>query len=95
MKIKLTRSGGFMGGLFEKEIASENLPLEHQAIIEHIIEKRENYQQLKLSSQLRDGFVYTLEIKNQKPKLKFSFDDGDFPKELAGLIEFLLLAEYG
>jgi hypothetical protein len=93
MNIKLTRSGGFMGGLFEKEIDSEKLPPEHQATIEHIIDKKENYRKLKLSSQLRDGFIYTLEIKNQKPKLKFSFDDGDFPKELAGLIEFLLLTE--
>jgi hypothetical protein len=93
MKIKLTRSGGFMGGLFEEEIAFEKLPSEHQATVQHIIDKREIYQKLKLSSQLRDGFVYTLEIKNQKPKLKFSFDDGDFPKELAGLIEFILLSE--
>jgi hypothetical protein len=93
MNIKLTRSGGFMGGLFEKEIASEKLPPEHQATIEHIIDKKDIYRKLKLSSQLRDGFIYTLEIKNQKPKLKFSFDDGDFPKELAGLIEFILLSE--
>jgi hypothetical protein len=93
MNIKLTRSGGFMGGLFEKEIALEKLPLDHQATIQHIIDKRDIYQKLKLSDQMRDGFVYTLEIKKQSPKLKFSFDDDSFPKELSGLIEFLLLAE--
>jgi hypothetical protein len=93
MNIKLTRSGGFMGGLFEKEIGLEKLPPEHQTTIQHIIDKREIYQKLKLSDQMRDGFVYTLEIKKQSPKLKFSFDDDSFPKELAKLIEFLLLAE--
>lgn len=93
MNIKLTRSGGFMGGLFEKEIALEKIPTEHQATVQHIIDNRVTYQQLKRSDQLRDGFVYTLEIKKQSPKLKFSFDDDSFPKELAGLIEFLLLAE--
>ena len=89
MNIKLTRSGGFMGGLFEKEIPFEKLPLEHQSTIQHIIDNKTIYQKLKLSDQLRDGFVYTLEIKNQKPKLKFSFDDDSFPSELAKLMEFL------
>lgn len=93
MNIKLTRSGGFMGGLFEKEIALEKLSPKHQATVQHIIDNRENYQKLKLSDHLRDGFVYTLEIKKQSPKLKFSFDDDSFPKELSELIEFLLLAE--
>jgi hypothetical protein len=89
MNIKLIRSGGFVGGLFEKEITFEKLPPEHQTTIQHIIDNRENYQKLKLSDHLRDGFVYTLEIKKQNPKLKFSFDDDSFPKELSGLIEFL------
>ena len=93
MNIKLTRSGGFMGGLFEKEISKEKLPSEHQATIQYIIDNRKTYQKLKLSEHLRDGFVYTLEIKKQSPKLKFSFDDDSFPSELAKLIEFLLLAE--
>ena len=78
-----------MGGLFEKEIALEKLPLEHQAIVQHIIDNKITYQKLKLSDQLRDGFVYTLEIKKQSPKLKFSFDDDSFPSELSKLIEFL------
>jgi len=89
MNIKLTRSGGFMGGLFEKEIALEKLPPEHQPTVQHIIDNKAIYQKLKRSDQLRDGFVYTLEIKKQSPKLKFSFDDDSFPKELSGLIEFL------
>ena len=89
MNIKLTRSGGFMGGLFEEEIALEKLPPEHQATVQHIIDNKITYQKLKLSDQLRDGFVYTLEIKKQSPKLKFSFDDDSFPSELAKLIEFL------
>ena len=91
MNIKLTRSGGFMGGLFEQEIALEKLPTEHQNTIQHIIDNKTTYQKLKLSDQLRDGFVYTLEIKKQSPKLKFSFDDNSFPSELSTLIEFLLL----
>ena len=78
-----------MGGLFEQEIAFEKLPSEHQAIIQHIIDNRTTYQKLKLSDQLRDGFVYILEVKKQSPKLKFSFDDDSFPLELAKLIEFL------
>ena len=78
-----------MGGLFEEEIALEKLPPEHQATVQHIIDNKITYQKLKLSDQLRDGFVYTLEIKKQSPKLKFSFDDDSFPSELAKLIEFL------
>jgi hypothetical protein len=93
MNIKLTRSGGFMGGLFAKEIAFEKLSPESQNTIQHIIDNRETYQKLKLSDQLRDGFIYTLEIKKQSPKLKFSFDDDSFPKELSKLIEFILLVE--
>ena len=89
MNIKLTRSGGFMGGLFEKEMTFEKLPPEHQGTVQHIIDDRKTYQKLKLSDHLRDGFVYTLEIKKQSPKLKFSFDDDSFPKELSKLIEFL------
>lgn len=93
MNIKLTRSGGFMGGLFENEIALEKLTPEHQTTVHHIIDNRRIYQKIKLSDQLRDGFIYTLEIKKQSPKLKFSFDDDTFPKELSGLVEFILLAE--
>ena len=54
MNIKLTRSGGFMGGLFEQEIALEKLPTEHQNTIQHIIDNKTTYQKLKLSDQLRD-----------------------------------------
>ena len=89
MNIKLIRSGGFMGGLFEQEIALEKLPPEHQSTVQHIIDNKTTYQKLKLSDHLRDGFVYTLEIKKQSPKLKFSFDDDSFPSELAKFIEFL------
>jgi hypothetical protein len=89
MNIKLIRSGGFIGGLFEKEIAFEKLHPEHQSTVQHIIDNRAIYQKFKLSDHLRDGFVYTLEIKKQSPKLKFSFDDDSFPNELSGLIEFL------
>ena len=78
-----------MGGLFEKEMTFEKLPPEHQGTVQHIIDDRKTYQKLKLSDHLRDGFVYTLEIKKQSPKLKFSFDDDSFPKELSKLIEFL------
>ena len=64
-----------------------------QTTLHHIIDNRRIYQKIKLSDQLRDGFIYTLEIKKQSTKLKFSFDDDSFPKELSGLVEFLLLAE--
>ena len=63
-----------------------------QTTLHHIINNRRIYQEIKLSDQLRYGFIYTLEIKKQNPKLKFSFDDS-FQKELSRVIEFLLLVE--
>jgi hypothetical protein len=93
MDIKFTRSGGFMGGLFEKEISQENLPPDLQSIVQNLIENKAQYKKIKPSEQLRDGFVYSLEIKKISPKVKFSFDDGNLPVELSPLISHFLTVE--
>lgn len=79
-----------MGGLFEQEISQENLPPDEQDIIQNLIENKAHYKKIKPSEQLRDGFVYSLEIKKGSPKLKFTFDDGNLPTELSPLINHFL-----
>jgi hypothetical protein len=93
MDIKFTRSGGFMGGLFEKEISQENLPSDLQNIVQNLIENKAQYKKIKPSEQLRDGFVYSLELKKISPKLKLTFDDGNLPAELSPLVNHFLTSE--
>ncbi len=93
MDIKFTRSGGFMGGLFEKKISQEHLPSDLQNIVQNLIENKAQYKKIKPSEQLRDGFVYSLEIKKLSPKLKLTFDDGNLPAELSSLVNHFLTSE--
>jgi hypothetical protein len=90
MNIKLTRSGGFMGGLFEKELAHLSLPVALQSIVQQLLDNRLQYGKLKTSKQLRDGYVYSIEIKPIKPPFKLIFDDGNIPAELSPLIDYFL-----
>jgi len=82
-----------MGGLFEKEISQENLPPDLQATVQNLIENKAQYKKIKPSEQLRDGFVYSLEIKKRNPKLKVTFDDGNLPTELSPLVNHFLTVE--
>lgn len=93
MNIKFTRSGGFMGGISEKEMSQEELPSDLQNTVQTLIENKTQYKKIKPSEQLRDGFVYSLEIKKGSPKLKFTFDDGNLPTELSPLINHFLMVE--
>jgi hypothetical protein len=93
MNIKFTRSGGFMGGISEKEINQKDLPSDLQNTVQNLIENKAQYKNIKPSEQLRDGFVYSLEIKNAKSKLKFTFDEENLPTELSPLINHILNVE--
>jgi hypothetical protein len=90
MNIKFTRSGGFMGGISEKEINQKDLPSDLQNTIENLIENKAQYKKIQPSEQLRDGFVYSLEVKKANSKLKFTFDDSNLPTELSPLINHFL-----
>jgi hypothetical protein len=93
MNIKFTRSGGFMGGIFEKEISQQDLPSDLQNTVQNLIENKEKYKKIKPSEQLRDGFVYSLETKKSNSKLKFTFDENNIPAELSPLINHFLTTE--
>ncbi len=93
MDIKFTRSGGFMGGISEKEISQKDLPSDLQNTVQNLIENKAQYKKIKPSVQLRDGFVYSLEIKKVSPKLKFTFDEGNLPTELLPLMNHFLTVE--
>jgi hypothetical protein len=90
MNIKFTRSGGFMGGISEKEINQKDLPADLQNTIENLTENKAQYKKIKSSEHLRDGFVYSLEIKKVNSKLKFTFDEDNLPTELSPLINHFL-----
>ncbi len=82
-----------MGGISEKEISQKDLPSDLQNTVQNLIENKAQYKKIKPSEQLRDGFVYSLEIKKAKTKLKFTFDDGNLPSELSPLISHFLTTE--
>jgi hypothetical protein len=93
MDIKFTRSGGFMGSISEKEISQKDLPSDLQNTIHNLIENKSQYKKIKPTEQLRDGFLYSLEIKKTKTKLKFAFDEGNLPTELSPLISHFLILD--
>lgn len=82
-----------MGGISEKEMSQEELPSDLQNTVQTLIENKAQYKKIKPSKQLRDGFVYSLEVKKTNPKLKFTFDDGNLPAELSPLINHFLMVE--
>ena len=82
-----------MGGISEKEISEKDLSIDLQDAVQNLIENKAQYKKIKPSEQLRDGFVYSLEIKKSSPKLKFTFDEGNLPIELLPLINHFLTTE--
>lgn len=93
MNIKFTRSGGFAGGIFEKEINQQDLPSDLQNTVQNLIENKDQYKKIKRSEQLRDGYVYALETKTANSTLKFKFDEDNLPFELSPLINHFLTSE--
>ena len=89
MKIKVKRDGGFVPLPIAKEANSEDLEENLQKTAKNIFENADNYK-LPQSKNIRDGYNYSLEISEDKKKVKLQFDEMNLPDEVRPLVKKVL-----
>ena len=88
MKLKLTREGGFVGQVLEREINLQDLPANLQASVTSLL-KIPKQKKGKTNPLLRDGFVYTIEWSGKKGG-KAQFDESTLPEDIRKVIALLM-----
>ena len=89
MKLVYSREGGLFPQVAQTEVEATDLPTDLQELAGTILSNPKAYASSSDKTNLRDGYLYRLDLREGSKKVNLAYDDLSLPDDLMPLINFL------